>query len=79
LTDPAGAIVRLTPRVLTSPAGRIRQSCTVYLRPEQLKALTEASFDLAPILRERLSPSKVLERYIDDGFAGWLRTKLGQP
>lgn len=58
----------------------LRIARNIYLRPEQVKALEEACFDLAPILREKLSPSKVVERFMDDGFADWLaRAKGGKP
>jgi hypothetical protein len=50
----------------------LRISRSVYLRPDQIKALDDACLDLAPILREKLSPSKVLERFIDRHFAGFL-------
>ena len=59
--------------------GPRRQLCSLYLRPEQFKALTEASFDLTPILRERLSLSKVLEMFMDAAFAGWVSRVCGKP
>ena len=51
---------------------QLRLSRSVYLRPDQVKALDDACLDLPAVLREKLSPSKVLERFIDDCFPGWL-------
>jgi hypothetical protein len=56
----------------------LRLSRTFYLRPDQVKALNDACLDLPGVLREKLSPSKVLEKFIDDCFADWLRSKLGK-
>jgi hypothetical protein len=47
------------------------------LRPDQIKALDDACLDLPAVLREKMSPSKVLERLLDDCFAGWMAGKLG--
>lgn len=63
------------------PARPSRRSLRVVrgfsLRPDQLKALEDARFDLPAVLRVRFSPSSVLERFIDDAFAAWLQAKLG--
>jgi len=55
---------------------QLRLSRSVYLRPDQVKALDDACLDLPAVLREKLSPSKVLERFIDDCWVTWLRSKL---
>jgi hypothetical protein len=55
-----------------------RRSRSFYLRPALLRALDEACLDLTPVLRERLSPSKVLERFLEDRFAEWARTVEAQ-
>ena len=55
---------------------QLRLSRSVYLRPDQIKALDDACLDLPRVLREKLSPSKVLERFLDDCFGGWLASKL---
>jgi len=57
---------------------QLRLSRSVYLRPDQVRALDDACLDLPRILREKMSPSKVLERFIDDCFPGWLESKLGE-
>ena len=56
---------------------QLRLSRSVYLRPDQIRALDDACLDLPGVLREKLSPSKVLERFIDDCFGSWLGSKLG--
>lgn len=73
----SSARVRKFPGVSTAiPASEdakpLRVSRSIYLRPDQIKALDDACLDLAPVLREKLSPSKVLERYLDSGFAEWV-------
>jgi hypothetical protein len=57
---------------------QLRLSRSVYLRPDQIKALDEACLDLPRVLREKLSPSKVLEKFLDDCFEGWIASKLDQ-
>lgn len=58
-------------------AGRVpRASRSLYLRPEQFKALDDASIDLPAVLREKLSPSKVMEMFMDECFTGWLTRAL---
>lgn len=54
----------------------LRQSRSMYLRPDQVHAINEASLDLPHVLREKLSPSRILEMFIDDRFAQWLEEKL---
>jgi hypothetical protein len=61
-----------------SEAAALRVARSVYLRPDQITALDEACLDLPAVLREKMSPSKVLERFMDDCFAGWMAGKLGR-
>lgn len=58
---------------------QLRLSRSVYLRPEQFKALDDACLDLPRVLREKLSPSKVMEKFLDDCFGEWLEAKLSPP
>jgi hypothetical protein len=59
---------------------RLRMTRSFYLRPDQAKAIEDACLDLPAILREPMSPSKVMERFIDDCFADWLsRVKAPAP
>jgi hypothetical protein len=62
----------------SSEPKQLRLSRSVYLRPDQIKALDDACLDLPRVLREKLSPSKVLERFIDDCFGEWIGSKLGE-
>lgn len=57
---------------------QLRLSRSIYLRPEQIRALDDACLDLPRVLREKLSPSKVLEKFIDERFEEWLGSKLSQ-
>ena len=63
-----------------SPTGasitKLRQPRSIYLRPEQWRELDGACFDLAAKRRERQSPSRLLEGFIDECFADWLRRVL---
>ena len=53
---------------------------TFYLRPEQVRMIEEALFELYPVLRDRdLSPSKVVERFVDDCFEPWLKATVTRP
>jgi len=54
----------------------LRVARSVYLRPEQVKALDDACLDLPRVLREKLSPSKVLEKFMDERFEEWIKAKL---
>lgn len=54
----------------------LRASKSVFLRPEQIKALEDATYDLAFRFRESFSPSRVLERFIDERFAEWLHETM---
>ena len=54
----------------------LRVSRTIYLRPDQAQALDDACLDLPGVLREKLSPSKLIEKFMDDCFAGWIAGKL---
>jgi hypothetical protein len=55
---------------------RLRQSRSFYFRPDHVAAIEDACLDLPAILREPMSPSKVMEKFLDECFAGWLeRTK----
>ena len=60
------------------PARPLRKSRTVYLRPDQVRLIDDACLDLPAALREKVSPSRVLELLMDDCFAGWLASKLGR-
>lgn len=55
---------------------KLRQAKTIYLRPDQFRAVDDACFDLAAALREKFSPSKVFEQFFDDCWKGWLKEKL---
>jgi len=50
----------------------LRQGRTLYLRPEQYREVDDACFDLAALFREKQSPSKVVERFMDDCFSAWV-------
>jgi hypothetical protein len=54
----------------------LRVSRTIYLRPDQAQALDDACLDLPGVLREKLSPSKLIEKFMDDCFATWIASKL---
>lgn len=58
---------------------RLRQSRSFYFRPDHVQAIEEACLDLPAILREPMSPSKVMERFLDDCFKGWLARMKKQP
>lgn len=82
---PGGAILtRVTSTATAIEEGtterpkRLRMTRSFYLRPDQVKAIDDACLDLPAVLREQMSPSKVMERFHDDCFADWLqRTKDG--
>ena len=54
------------------PKARLRMSRSYYLRPDQVKAIDDACLDLPAVLREQMSPSKVVERFMDWGFDRFL-------
>lgn len=69
----AGAPIVTRPRAQRpGPPRPVRVSRSFYLRPDQARAIDDACLDLPAVLRERLSPSQVLERFMDDGFAEWV-------
>lgn len=57
---------------------RLRVSRTFYLRPDQVKAIEDACLDLPAVLREQMSPSKVVERYLDWGYERFLAEMKGE-
>jgi transcriptional regulator of acetoin/glycerol metabolism len=64
-----------TPRPLRPPRP-LKLARSFHLRADLIRALEDACLDLPAVLRERLSPSQVLERFMDDGFAAWLAAKM---
>lgn len=58
----------------------LRISRSYYLRPDQVKKIDDACLDLPPVIREKMSPSKVVERFMDDRFDDWVAwLKAGMP
>jgi hypothetical protein len=54
----------------------LRRAKSIYLRPEQWRWLDDACLDLPAVLREPMSPSKVLERIVDAVGRRWVADTL---
>ena len=57
---------------------KLRQARTLYLAPEIWREIDDACFDLAAALREKMSPSKVTEKFFTDDFRPWVARIKGQ-
>lgn len=54
----------------------LKKPKSFYLRPEQIEQVEDSVIDLGFALRiKKLSPSQVLELFIDECFSPWLREK----
>lgn len=75
----ASSVATASSDVDEQPKKLLRMTRSFYLRPDQVKAIDDACLDLPAVLREQMSPSKVMERFMDDCFAGWLARAMGAP
>lgn len=78
----AAAAASASPRQAVSriqrPPRPLKVARSFHLRADLVRALDDACLDLPAILRQRVSPSQVLERFMDDGFSDWLARTLAQ-